>query len=296
MSMAIRNCPICGGKGQDDLVFPYSTRYSGYLFLYHPCAECRTSYVNPVPDEATFQRMYAKSSYHDAYYEGQSNNAAYQLSASRLKKYLPEGSFVLDYGCGLGWFLMAAKSLGYGVFGVEFDREAAKEAAEHLSSTVLSTEEFRSSQALPMFDAIHLGDVLEHLPEPAETLKELLKFLKPDGILFVEGPLENNPSPVFWAASLYGKIKRLLFARKAADFPPTHLFRVNAEQQLHFFYRVDKNLTKLEWEITETGWPYNQGGGIKRFIAQIARWLGGRRYGSVTLGNRFHGMFRYQGE
>ena len=240
--------------------------------------------------------MYAKSNYHDTYYEGQSNNAVYMRSASRLKKYLPEDSLVLDYGCGLGWFLMAVKSLRYGVFGVEFDRDAAQKAAEHLSSTVLSIEEFWSSQPLPMFDVIHLGDVLEHLPEPAQTLKELLKYLKPGGILFLEGPLENNPSLVFWSSSLFGKIKRLLFARKTADFPPTHLFRVNAEQQLHFFYRVDESLTLLEWEITETGWPYNQGGAIKGVIAQIARWLGGRKYGSVTLGNRFHGMFRYQGD
>ena len=293
--MTIRNCPICGGEGREDLVFPYSTYYAGHLFLYHSCTECGTSYVNPVPNEATFQKMYAKSNYHDTYYEGQSNNAVYMRSASRLKKYLPEGSLVLDYGCGFGWFLMAAKSLGYGVFGVEFDRDAAQKAAEHLSSTVLSTEEFWSSQALPMFDVIHLGDVLEHLPEPGQTLKELLKYLKPGGILFVEGPLENNPSLVFWAASLFGKVKCLLFARKTADFPPTHLFRVNAEQQLYFFYRVDESLTLLEWEITETGWPYTQGGAIKRFIAQIARWLGGRKYGSVTLGNRFHGMFRYLG-
>lgn len=43
------------------------------------------------------------------------------------------------------------------------------------------------------FDAIHLGDVLEHLPHPASLLRELEPL---GGVFFIEGPLENNPSLV----------------------------------------------------------------------------------------------------
>ena len=48
------------------------------------------------------------------------------------------------------------------------------------------------------------------LLEPGATLRELLGFVNPGGLLFVEGPLETNPSPEFWAALLFSVEKRLV--------------------------------------------------------------------------------------
>ena len=158
---------------------------------------------------------------------------------------------------------------------------------------VFSIEEFSKKTRGPKFDLIHLGDVLEHLPEPSETLKQLLTHLKSGGLLFVEGPLETNPSPVYWATRLFATIKRRLRPGFIGKGKPTHLFRTGARQQLDFFCRVAPNLQLLHWEIYETGWPYADSGVIKNSISKFSNLLGGKTFFCITFGNRFKGIFRY---
>ena len=172
-----------------------------------------------------------------------------------LRDFLPAGA-VLDYGCGLGLFLQALLAEGFSATGVEYDSDAAEYAARSTGCPVSSLAEFTSMRNNATYDALHLGDVLEHLPDPFATLRELLKIVKPRGLLFAEGPLENNPSPVYWAARLFGAVKRRLKPNFTGSSPPTHLFRVNAPQQLAFFASVEPHLLRLHWDVQETGWPY----------------------------------------
>jgi len=133
--------------------------------------------------------------------------------------------------------------------------------------------------------------VLEHLPNPAATLKELLCYLKPNGVLFVEGPLEINPSPVYWASHIFGALKRLVRPNFIATHPPTHLFRADAKQQLAFFSYIEPSCELKYWQVYETGWPYINGGTIKHAIASFANAIGGKKFLGITFGNRFRGVF-----
>src|SRR5208283_2204086 len=98
----------------------------------------------------------------------------------------------------------------FSAIGVEINEAAAAYAAKNTDCLVFSTASFFSQRNKATYDPIHLGDVLEPLPEPGATLRELLGFVKPGGLLFMEGPLETNPSPVFGAARLFGAVKRLV--------------------------------------------------------------------------------------
>lgn len=286
-----RPCPLCGAAGSRS-VFPFATEFNQRRFNYLACSGCSCVYVDPVPDQETFERMYAKSRYHDAYYETAEEDA-YIDSARMLQGVLRPGARVLDYGCGTGGFLRALRSAGFVPFGVEFDPDAAEAASRKASCEVLTVEEFwrRDDE---VFDAIHLGDVLEHLPDPATVLGRLLGRLKSGGALFAEGPLEVNPSPVYWAASLFGWAKRVLWPGFVATHAPTHLFRASARQQLAFFFRVDNRLSLHAWELYETGWPYVHGGRLKKVIARVAVGVanGSRRLG--VFGNRFRGLFIHE--
>jgi 2-polyprenyl-3-methyl-5-hydroxy-6-metoxy-1,4-benzoquinol methylase len=287
-----RNCPLCGAKAKGT-TFPFATVFNGARFSYLQCGNCSSVFVDPIPDSQTFTRMYAKADYHDCHYEGK-EDGEYTESAQLLKQFLPAGALVLDYGCGVGAFLRALNAEGFVPYGVEFDRDAAQFAGQKAACMTMSVDDFLAQPDKPLFDAIHLGDVLEHLPDPAGTLKGLLVHLKSGGLLFAEGPLEINPSPVYWAARLFGAFKRIVRPKITAGHPPTHLFRTGAKQQLDFFMRVEPRLSLQHWDIYETGWPYTGGGKLKHIIAGVAIRLSGKRFLGGAFGNRFCGLFFYQ--
>jgi len=283
-----RDCPICSGR-PTGRTFPYATRFNSLHYDYYKCGQCKSVFVDPVPTEQTFELMYAKSNYHDLYYNDE-DCLDYSESVSLMSQNLEPGATVLDYGCGVGSFLKACGKQGLIPFGVEFDSEAALFAATNANCEVMTAEAFRKFTKTSSFDAIHIGDVLEHLPDPAGTLTLLLNYLKHGGVLFIEGPLEANPSPVFWTARIFGMVKRFINPTLMPCDPPIHLFRANAHSQKTFFNWVDKSLSIRHWQVYETGWPYGSGGFIKGSIAAFAVFLSGRRFLGVTFGNRFSAL------
>lgn len=284
-----RDCPICGGAPRGH-AFPYMTRFNDCDFTYLRCGSCSTVFVDPVPDAATFALMYAKADYHDRHYEGVARTA-YIESVAFLSRHLRPGKRILDYGCGAGYFLEACIAAGFTPVGVEFDADEALAAGQSAGCQTCSVEEFERSCQCDLFDAVHLGDVLEHLPDPLATLASLGERLPAGGLIYVEGPLEVNPSPVYWCALLFGRVKKVIRPNKFGYRPPTHLFRTDATSQRRFFMRLGENYEIVDWRIEETGWPYSGGGLVKNAIARVARTLGGRCFLGVVFGNRFKGLF-----
>ncbi|MCP4574451.1 MAG: class I SAM-dependent methyltransferase [bacterium] len=99
---------------------------------------------------------------------------------------------VLDLGCGSGAFgagLKADRGDGVEVWGMELDPDAAARAGQVLDR-VLAGDVRRASAELvgERFDRIVLNDVLEHLPDPGELLRDLLPLLAPGGRLVASLP------------------------------------------------------------------------------------------------------------
>jgi SAM-dependent methyltransferase len=289
MTLSYRPCPLCCSQ-PSGIAFPYSVSFLNTTFNYLLCSDCRTVFVDPVPDDLCFSQMYAKSSYHDSHYSTP-DLLPYNKAAILLSQFACHGSTVLDYGCGLGYFLRAIKSLGFVPHGVEYDALAANAAASIAQCTVSTIESLGRESSGHLFDVLHLGDVLEHLPFPFKTLSSLLTHVKVGGLLFVEGPLEINPSPVYWSARFFGFLKYRLRPSVTYYGVPTHLFRTTAAAQLKFFTNRFPNLQPLYWNIYETGWPYAQGNWLKRRIADAAVIIGGKNIAGVQFGNRFQGIF-----
>ena len=100
-----RDCPICGGRPVGTS-FPYATRFNRGRFGYLKCGQCKSVFVDPVPDNPTFLRMYAKLVYHDRHYDGSecAERFDYDESVKLLMQHIEPGATVLDYGCGTGGF------------------------------------------------------------------------------------------------------------------------------------------------------------------------------------------------
>jgi SAM-dependent methyltransferase len=100
---------------------------------------------------------------------------------------------ILDIGSGPGFFLLNGKKRGWQVKGIE----PSIKAMEHSRSLNLEIEHgFFSEQTasdLGTFDAINLGLVLEHIPDPAELLILLHNQLNDDGMVCIVVPNDFNP-------------------------------------------------------------------------------------------------------
>lgn len=102
------------------------------------------------------------------------------------------GLKVLEVGAGFGETLFYLKSLGIAseAIGLDiFEDPEHKEQYEKIDEFYFGNiEELDFPQFNEYFDVILLADVLEHLIEPAATLKKLKNYLKPNGEVLVSMP------------------------------------------------------------------------------------------------------------
>ena len=113
-------------------------------------------------------------------------------AASKVIAWMGSAQDVLEVGCASGIQTRYLKErLGCRVTGIEIDPLAAEDARPYCENLIIgSIEELNLHQALGdrRFDAITFADVLEHLYDPADTLKKIRPFLKEDGHLIASIP------------------------------------------------------------------------------------------------------------
>lgn len=294
-----RCCPICGEE-EHKSAFPFMTIWNKKKYTYIQCRACKTTYVNPYPNDSDFELMYAKAAYHDEHYH-EINVEQYRSSIEWLSSLSGNRKTLLDFGCGNGAFLLAAKQAGFICKGVEYDSDTIKFASNRSGVEVKSLNEIISSE--DNFEIIHLGDVFEHLPRPEKILSQLDKILAPNGVFFIEGPLENNPSLVYFSILAFNAIKRFVGIKTISYSPPTHLVRTNHSAQKHYF-ADNLDYKEIRFEVYETGWPYYCQGDaslsisylVKRFIGRLAIILSKLQYNKTKVfGNRFYALYKITG-
>jgi 2-polyprenyl-3-methyl-5-hydroxy-6-metoxy-1,4-benzoquinol methylase len=94
---------------------------------------------------------------------------------------------VLDAGCGNGEFLQMAQRLGFGSVGLDPDPKAV-EAGQRAGLDIRLGILPGSGLEPGSFDHVTMKDVLEHLHEPVQALKEVWSLLKPSGRIWISQP------------------------------------------------------------------------------------------------------------
>lgn len=236
--------------------------------------------------------MYATDTYHDVHYADASTER-HEPSLRFLAAHAPaRDARLLDFGCGNGSFMKAAREVGFAVFGVEHSERGAANLAARTGLDIASLQtRLRDGAA---FDVIHMGDVLEHLPEPAAVLRELERLLAPRGVFFVEGPLQAHTSVVYLAAAGFGHLRRKAGKFSPGTSAPTHLLLATARSQRDFFEQLLGHRIAA-FEIWEDGWPYLHRGPAGAGVgATVRRAIGTAAVAAARLpvlrgrvGNRF---------
>ena len=148
------------------------------------CTSCAIVYMNPRPHHLAVQDAYEQVE-DTRYLEEEGGRVlTFAESLRHVQRYVRSGT-LLDVGCHVGTFLELAERGGFEVTGIEPSRFGAEYARRRIRGTVHGGV----IEDVPLhddsFDVVTMWDVIEHLPDPASTLRAVYSALKPGGIFAV---------------------------------------------------------------------------------------------------------------
>lgn len=110
--------------------------------------------------------------------------------ADALPSPRPGAGRALDIGCGRGVLLARLRAMGWDVWGIEPDAEAAAaaERAVGLPGRIARCPAEEATYPPAFFHLVTLTHSLEHLDEPLAVLTRVRRWLRPDGVLRVRVP------------------------------------------------------------------------------------------------------------
>jgi len=218
-----RPCPICHGSKTipyaeiEDLIFGCAPG----IFALFRCSSCRCLFQHPMPKDSDL-----KSFYPEAYWWSDTTDASgfmarilrrteriyretvlidHILFLKRCARKTTRGKKdLLDIGCGGGTFLSLAREKGFSCYGMEISERAAAAATRQYGLEVRQGEIGSLDWDGLRFDFVTMFHVLEHLKNPADSLKYAASLLKPGGSLIVQVPNAGSLQARVFGRRWYG--------------------------------------------------------------------------------------------
>ena len=158
------------------------------------CKSCNAVFLLPEPTSEQLKEAYDASYYGEGrtkfIFSVESFVDHFRIKkAKQISSQIPNGSKILDVGCGNGKFLYHVSHFGnYEIHGLEMEGGSAQRAASiknlKLKIGALTENDYEKKY----FDAITLFHVFEHLDKPKETLEIISEIIKDDGLLVMSFP------------------------------------------------------------------------------------------------------------
>lgn len=177
-------CPVNGRPAR-----PYCRKESAFYYL-EPASG--TIFQAVMPSVGAMKR-YADDEYSSGVYREYAKSHDLKVATARPRltaiKHLAEGRRLLDVGCATGFFMEAAAEEGFDVRGVEFSAVAISLARPDIRERIVrgDVNELLTSEP-EKFDVVTAFDIIEHVQNPANFLRELREILKPGGVLAISSP------------------------------------------------------------------------------------------------------------
>lgn len=99
-----------------------------------------------------------------------------------------EGRRVLDAGCGTGHFSAAARDRGAQVVSLDLGFELLKVTRHRAGGRQVQGDALRLPFADASFPVVISSEMVEHTPDPARAVRELVRVTEPGGLLVVTTP------------------------------------------------------------------------------------------------------------
>ena len=207
------SCMMCGAA--DSKTYKSNMYSIGITHFDLVQCACGFVYTSHIPEADVISALYADPSYYnDGYNLGVETENYFKRKDELIKIYDTtiqefEEKFgvigdLLELGSAGGFLLEAARRRGWRVKGIEVSPTAVKFAREELHLDIFQGMLTYDCYPPSSFDLVIADNVLEHTPDPMETLKMLLHLTKSGGLLVVIVPTYVN-SPYFRMLKALGK-------------------------------------------------------------------------------------------
>ncbi|RHX91186.1 methyltransferase [Leptospira yasudae] len=139
---------------------------------------------------------------------------------------------LLDFGCGVGGFLLKSKSITNQSEGVELELRLQPYYSKFDLKVWKNLDEvLESKQAYDIITAFH---VIEHLKDPITVIRSLIQLLNPNGELIIEVPSSNDALLTLYKSDEFSHF----------TYWSQHLFLFNNET---FKRLIQKSKLRLNW-------------------------------------------------
>ena len=178
---------VRGSMGSDGLI-PTTKEFGSALGDIVRCGDCGHMQLDRFPDERELAEAYAEAASDDYVDEEPGQRESFRMVLERIERYTPRGA-LLDVGCWVGFLLDEARQRGWReTTGIEPSLFASTHARDRLGLDVRTEDLFEAELPEHHYDAIVMGDVLEHLTRANEALDRVAQLIAPGGVLALELP------------------------------------------------------------------------------------------------------------
>ena len=222
---ALHQCASCG------ILFRYPNESAAEMASFYQANYAEPGLTTELPDDPALTHLLATN------FAGSGKDFSYHVEILRSLG-LKAGGPLLDFGANWGYATLQFQRAGFVVDGFEPSRPRA-EFGRKLGleiATVLPEGE-------AIYDAVYSCHVLEHVPNPLETLKAQLRMVRPGGLVVAHTP---NGSAAWCAAdrksfhSTWGRVHPVLLNEE--------FISQNFAELPHYVSSDDRPETLAKWD------------------------------------------------
>jgi SAM-dependent methyltransferase len=146
------------------------------------CPACGHMQLDVFPTDEELSAEYARASSDDYVEEAAGQRESARRMLAKVEGHVAPGR-LLDLGPWVGFYMAEAESRGWSTLGVEPSTFAVGYARERLGLEVRNEDLYEVELPESGFDAVLMGDVLEHLTRTDDALERVKRWLAPGGVL-----------------------------------------------------------------------------------------------------------------
>jgi ubiquinone biosynthesis O-methyltransferase len=238
----LRKCPICSSGEAESLYKNYPGFIEGAEYEIFSCKKCNTNFI--LAEEiksALYEIIYSEKN--TIGYDRYLNYAKEIVKRPNPLKYLAEsestyypvykflkgktGLSILEIGCGYGYLTYAITKAGFNVKGIDISESAIAFAKKNLGMNYFVSDlKTFSDITKEKFDLIISTEVIEHLTDQVDFIRNCKTLLNPGGKILITTPNKNYYSEnSVWQT----------------DLPPVHTIWLSNESFLSIAEQLNLN-------------------------------------------------------